>query len=306
MEDWLLLWLKFGLPKRLWKIKRQNIYFQPRWANRDQIYPPLTRVKNGKNIWNILGVSHQAAKNSDPDGGPCDGPARGLQGASRPCVGRRSLAGWGAGVGGTATAAGRVKALPRGVSCPEAVLRDPHGWGLMHTSAGGSPLRSGEEQNPKELQAEILRAHTRLMHGVHTLQDTREDPQRALLWEWEKLATDHVLLWFHQTFISWEDPKGSNLSKGLNCFPEQAFIRNRTWAMLSDAKIHVWSLTLERSGRRCNPDEIKIDQWKSTKNYTHHGVIKQGYKSSFYNCLPHMQGVRGQRDMPRENLQWKL
>lgn len=51
----------------------------------------------------------------------------------------------------------------------------------MHTSAGGSPLRSGEEQNPKELQAEILRAHTRLMHGVHTLQDTREDPQRALL-----------------------------------------------------------------------------------------------------------------------------
>ena len=140
----------------------------------------------------------------------------------------------------------------------------------------------------------------------HTLQDTREDPQRALLWEWEKLATDHVLLWFHQTFISWEDPKGSNLSKGLNCFPEQAFIRNRTWAMLSDAKIHVWSLTLERSGRRCNPDEIKIDQWKSTKNYTHHGVIKQGYKSSFYNCLPHMQGVRGQRDMPRENLQWKL
>ena len=52
----------------------------------------------------------------------------------------------------------------------------------MHTSAGGSPLRSGEEQNPKGLQGEILgeeqnpkglqgeilRAHARLMQGVHT------------------------------------------------------------------------------------------------------------------------------------------
>lgn len=68
-EDWLVCWLQFGLLRKLWNIKHQNFFLQPRWTNKDQIYSPTkTTQKWTKYTKHVVDIRHQATKGRHPWG----------------------------------------------------------------------------------------------------------------------------------------------------------------------------------------------------------------------------------------------